>query len=102
MCIRDSPEAARAIIDPALKLMIAAVNRYDGYVVQSTGDGIFAMFGAPLAHEDHAQRALYASLRMQEDLRRYAGTLRERGRAPIEIRIGVNTGEVVVLSLIHI
>jgi class 3 adenylate cyclase/tetratricopeptide (TPR) repeat protein len=93
------PEDARAIIDPALKLMMAAVNRYDGYVVQSTGDGIFAMFGAPLAHEDHPQRALHAALRMQEDLRRYAATLRERGRAPIEIRIGVNTGEVVVRAI---
>ncbi len=93
------PEEARAIIDPALKLMIAAVHRYDGYVVQSTGDGIFAMFGAPLAHEDHPQRALYAALRMQEDLRRYAATLRERGWAPIEIRVGVNTGEVVVRSI---
>jgi class 3 adenylate cyclase len=93
------PEEARAIIDPALKLMIAAVQRYDGYVVQSTGDGIFAMFGAPLAHEDHPQRALYAALRMQEDLRRYAASLRERGRAPIEMCIGVNTGEVVVRSI---
>ena len=90
------PEEARAIIDPALKLMIAAVHHYDGYVAQSTGDGIFAMFGAPVAHEDHAQRALYAALRMQEDLRRYAATLRERGSAPIEIRVGVNTGEVVM------
>ena len=62
------PEEARAIVDPALKLMIAAVHRYDGHVVQSTGDGIFAMFGAPLAHEDHPQRALYAGLRMQEEL----------------------------------
>jgi class 3 adenylate cyclase len=52
------PEEARAIIDPALKLMIDAAHRYDGYVVQSTGDGIFALFGAPLAHEDHPQRAL--------------------------------------------
>jgi class 3 adenylate cyclase/tetratricopeptide (TPR) repeat protein len=93
------PEAARAIIDPALKLMIAAVHRYDGYVVQSTGDGIFAMFGAPLAHEDHPQRALYGALRMQEDLRRYAATLRERGWAPIEIRVGINTGEVVVRAI---
>ena len=93
------PEDARAIVDPALKLMIDAVHRYDGYVVQSTGDGIFAMFGAPLAHEDHPQRGLYAALRMQEDLRRYAATLRERGRAPIEIRIGVNTGEVVVRAI---
>ncbi len=58
------PEEARAIVDPALKLMIDAVHRYDGYVVQSTGDGIFALFGAPAAHEDHPQRALYAALRM--------------------------------------
>ena len=93
------PEEAAPIIDPALKLMIEAVHRYDGYVVQSTGDGIFAMFGAPLAHEDHPQRALYAALRMQEELRRYAATLRERGFAPIEIRVGVNTGEVVVRAI---
>ncbi len=66
------PEEARAIIDPALKLMIDAAHRYDGYVVQSTGDGIFAQFGAPIAHEDHPQRALYAALRMQEELKRYS------------------------------
>jgi len=64
------PEAARAIVDPALKLMIDAVRHFDGYVVQSTGDGIFALFGAPLAHEDHPQRALYAALRLQEELKR--------------------------------
>ena len=57
--MRDlDPEEARAIVDPALKLMIDAAHRYDGYVVQSTGDGIFALFGAPVAHEDHPQRAL--------------------------------------------
>src|SRR6201988_4196275 len=66
------PEEARTIVDPALKLMIDAAHRYDGYVVQSTGDGIFALFGAPIAHEDHPQRALYAALRMQEDLKRYS------------------------------
>jgi class 3 adenylate cyclase len=55
------PEEARAIVDPALKLMIDAVHRYGGYIVQSTGDGIFALFGAPVAHEDHPQRALYAA-----------------------------------------
>ncbi len=93
------PEEARAIIDPALKLMIAAAHRYDGYVVQSTGDGIFAMFGAPLAHEDHPQRALYAGLRMQEEMLRYGSKLQAEGRAPIEIRVGVNTGEVVVRSI---
>ena len=57
------PEDARAIIDPALRVMMDAVNRYGGYVAQSTGDGIFALFGAPLAHEDHPQRALYAALK---------------------------------------
>src|SRR5215472_975658 len=66
------PEEARAIVDPALKLMIDATHRYDGYIVQSTGDGIFALFGAPVAHEDHPQRALYAALRMQDEIRRFA------------------------------
>src|SRR6266849_5235599 len=63
------PEQARGIIDPTLKLMIDTVRRYDGYVVQSTGDGIFALFGAPVANEDHPRRAIYAALRMQKDLR---------------------------------
>jgi hypothetical protein len=93
------PEAARAIIDPALNLMIDAVHRYDGYIVQSTGDGIFALFGAPVAHEDHPQRALYAALRMQEELRRYSARLREGGNLAIEARVGLNTGEVVVRSI---
>jgi class 3 adenylate cyclase/tetratricopeptide (TPR) repeat protein len=93
------PEEARAIIDPALKLMIDAVRRYDGYIVQSTGDGIFALFGAPVAHEDHPQRALYAGLRMQEELTRYSARLREAGNLPLEARVGVNTGEVVVRSI---
>jgi class 3 adenylate cyclase len=56
------PEEARSVVDPALKLMIEAVHRYDGYVVQSTGDGIFALFGAPVAHEDHPQRALLCGI----------------------------------------
>ena len=93
------PEEARAIIDPALKLMIDAAHRYDGYVVQSTGDGIFALFGAPVADEDHPQRALYAALRMQEELKRYSAKVVADGGVPIEARIGVNTGEVVVRSI---
>ena len=64
------PEEARAIIYPALQLMMDAVHRYEGYVAQALGDGIFALFGAPIAHEDHPQRALYAALRMQEEMRR--------------------------------
>jgi len=74
------PEEARAIVDPALRIMIDAVKRYDGYVVQSTGDGIFALFGAPVAHEDHPQRALYSALRMQEEVKRYADRLRAEQR----------------------
>jgi predicted ATPase/class 3 adenylate cyclase len=93
------PEEARTIIDPALKLMIDAVHRYDGYVVQSTGDGIFALFGAPVAHEDHPQRALYAALRMQEELKRYSAKVVADGSSPIQGRVGINTGEVVVRSI---
>jgi class 3 adenylate cyclase len=93
------PEEARAIIDPALKLMIDAVHRYDGYVVQSTGDGIFALFGAPVAHEDHPQRAVHAAIAARDDLRRRGEDLRTRGRAGVEVRIGINTGEVVMRSV---
>ena len=93
------PEEARAIIDPALRLMIEAVRRYDGYVVQSTGDGIFALFGAPVAHEDHPQRSLYTALRLHEDMRNYSNQLRNEGRPPLQVRAGVNTGEVVVRSI---
>jgi class 3 adenylate cyclase/predicted ATPase len=93
------PEEARAIVDPALKLMIDAVHRYGGYVAQSTGDGIFALFGAPIAHEDHPQRALYTALRMQEEVRHYAEKLRAEKGVNLQVRIGVNTGEVVVRSI---
>jgi class 3 adenylate cyclase len=98
--MRDlDPEEARAIIDPALTLMIDAVHRYDGYVVQSTGDGIFALFGAPVAHEDHPQRAVHAAIAARDDLRRRGEDLRKQGRAGVEVRIGINTGEVVMHSV---
>ncbi|HSF32257.1 MAG TPA: adenylate/guanylate cyclase domain-containing protein, partial [Candidatus Tectomicrobia bacterium] len=84
------PEDARRLIDPALKLMMDAVHRYEGYVAQSLGDGIFALFGAPIAHEDHAQRALYAALRMQEEIRRYADRVRLQRGVPLQIRVGLN------------
>jgi class 3 adenylate cyclase len=93
------PEDARAIVDPVLKLMIDAVHHYDGYVAQSTGDGIFALFGAPVAHEDDPQRALHAALRMQEDLHRFAAKQRGSGQTAIEARIGIHTGEVVLRSI---
>jgi hypothetical protein len=93
------PEEARAIVDPALKLMMEAVQRYGGYVAQPTGDGIFALFGARVAHEDHARRSLLAALRMQAELKRYSNRIRAEGRLPIQARVGVNTGEVVVRSI---
>src|SRR5262249_44673548 len=98
--MRDlDPEEARAIVDPVLQLMMAAVHRYDGYVAQSTGDGIFALFGAPVAHEDRAQRALHAALAMHEALRRYADRTRAEGKICVEARVGLNTGEVVMRSI---
>lgn len=93
------PEDARSIIDPALQLMMVAVHRYEGYVAQSMGDGIFALFGAPIAHEDHAQRALFAALRMQEEGKAYAERLRRDKGVNLRMRVGVNTGEVVVRSI---
>lgn len=93
------PEEARGIVDPALRLMMDAVHRYEGYVAQSTGDGIFALFGAPIAHEDHPQRALYAALRMQEEGKRYAERLRMEKGINLLVRVGLNTGEVVVRSI---
>src|SRR5712692_10320771 len=94
------PEEARALVDPALKLMIDAAHRYDGYVVQSTGDGIFALFGAPVAHEDHPQRALHAALAIQQQLRDYAQADHRLKPVLLEVRIGINTGEV-VLRMVH-
>jgi class 3 adenylate cyclase len=98
--MRDlDPEEACAIVDPVLQLMMEAVHRYGGYVAQSTGDGIFALFGAPVAHEDHPQRALHAALAMQDELRLYGDSLRANGKIPVEARVGVNTGEVVVRTI---
>src|SRR5271167_1756124 len=92
-------EAAHAIVEPVLRLMIDAVHRYEGYVVRTAGDGIFALFGAPVAREDHPQRALYAALRLQEELKRYSAKVLSEGGSPIQGRVGINTGEVVVRSI---
>ena len=93
------PEEARDIVDPALRLMIEAVQRCGGYVAQSTGDGIFALFGAPVAHENHPQRALLTALRIQQELKLFSDRARSEGRLPIEVRVGVNIGEVVVREI---
>jgi class 3 adenylate cyclase len=93
------PEEARKILDPVVERMMEAVHRYEGTVNQVMGDGIMALFGAPLAHEDHAVRAGYAALRMQEAVRRYAEEMQRTHGLPIHIRIGLNSGEVVVRSI---
>ena len=93
------PEEARKILDPVLEQMMEAVHRYEGTVNQVMGDGIMALFGAPLAHEDHAVRACYAALRMQEAIRRYTEDVRRAHGVEVQIRVGLNSGEVVVRSV---
>jgi class 3 adenylate cyclase/tetratricopeptide (TPR) repeat protein len=93
------PEEARKLLDPVIEQMMDAVHRYEGTVNQVMGDGIMALFGAPLAHEDHAVRACYAALRMQDSVRRYSEQLRRAQGVEAQIRIGLNSGEVVVRSI---
>src|SRR6185436_11275418 len=93
------PEEIRTVLDPVLQLMMDAVHRYEGTVNQVMGDGIMALFGAPLAHEDHAVRACYAALRMQESVKRYAEGVRREQGVTVRIRVGLNSGEVVVRAI---
>src|SRR5437588_5548896 len=93
------PEEARRILDPVLERMMDAVHKYEGTVNQVMGDGIMALFGAPLAHEDHAVRACYAALRMQEAVQQYADAVWRSQSVRIQIRVGLNSGEVVVRSI---
>ena len=93
------PEEARQLLDPVLERMMAAVHRYEGTVNQVLGDGIMALFGAPLAHEDHAVRACYAALTMQDALRRYSTEVRRTHGVEVQIRVGLNSGEVVVRAI---
>jgi class 3 adenylate cyclase/tetratricopeptide (TPR) repeat protein len=93
------PEDARQVLDPVLERMMEAVHRYEGTVNQVMGDGIMALFGAPIAHEDHAARACYATLAMQEEIRRYAEEVRRSHGVTVQIRVGLNSGEVVVRAI---
>src|ERR671930_45845 len=93
------PEEARHLLDPVLDRMMAAVHQYEGTVNQVMGDGIMALFGAPLAHEDHAVRACYAALRLQEAVKQYATEVQRTHGVPLHIRLGLNAGEVVVRSI---
>src|SRR5262249_677453 len=98
--IRDlDPEVAQTLLDPALQHMMDAVHRYEGTVNQVLGDGIMALFGAPVAHEDHAVRACYAALAMQAAMRRYAEEVQRTEGVPLQMRVGMNAGEVVVRAI---
>src|SRR5207302_10254136 len=87
------------LLDPVLQRMMQAVHRYEGTVNQVMGDGIMALFGAPLAHEDHAVRACYAALAMQDALHRYSDEVRRTHGVEVQIRVGLNSGEVVVRAI---
>src|SRR5215831_2252441 len=93
------PEEARKILDPVLELMMEAVHRYEGTVNQVMGDGIMALFGAPIGHEDHAVRACHAALRILRRVNVYADEIQQKGGTPVQIRVGVNSGEVVVRAI---
>src|SRR5499425_1624919 len=93
------PEEAQKLFDPVLRVMMDAVHRYEGTVNQVLGDGIMALFGAPLAHEDHAVRACYAALAMQDTIRRYSAEVRRTYGVEVQIRVGLNSGEVVVRAI---
>ena len=98
--IRDlDPEQAQALLDPALRHMMEAVHRFEGTVNQVLGDGIMALFGAPVAHEDHAVRACYAALAMQVTMRHYAEEVRRSHGLEMQARVGLNSGEVVVRAI---
>src|SRR5262245_32832536 len=98
--IRDlDPEAGQALLDTALHLMMDAVHRFEGTVNDVAGDGIMAMFGAPIAHEDHALRACYAALAMQAALRRYAEDVRRTQGLEVLLRVGLHSGAVVVRTI---
>jgi class 3 adenylate cyclase len=90
------PEKWHGILDRFFQILSDGVHRFEGTVNQYTGDGIMALFGAPIAHEDHAQRACYAALHLRDAVREYANEVRARHGIPFGVRIGLNSGEVVV------
>ena len=96
---RIDPERWRTIMDRFFQILADAVHRFEGTVDKFTGDGIMALFGAPIAHEDHAQRACYAALEMQKGVGEYATELRRADGISLTTRIGINSGEVVVGSI---
>jgi len=90
------PEEWRNLLERFFGILTDGVHRFEGTINQYTGDGIMALFGAPIAHEDHAQRACYAALHLREQLRHYAGELRRTRGLSFSTRMGLNSGEVII------
>jgi class 3 adenylate cyclase len=95
---RDAEEA-QAILDGVVRVLMNAIHRYEGTVSRLMGDGLMAMFGAPIGHEDHAVRACYAALAMLHSMRRYAEAARRDHRITPTIRVGLSAGEVVARAI---
>ena len=90
------PEEVHQIMDGCFKILMDEIHQYEGTINQFTGDGVMAIFGAPVAHEDHAQRACYAALSVQNNIQKYAEGLKEKFGINFNLRIGLNSGPVVV------
>ena len=99
LLVGRDPEEAQALLDPVLERMIEAVHRYEGTVNQVMGDGIMALFGAPIAHEDHAVRASYTALWMQETVARYSAAVQRTHGVQVMIRVGLNSGEILAFAV---
>src|SRR5262249_2902662 len=99
LLVDRDPEEAREILDPVVERMMDAVHRYEGTVNQVMGDGIMALFGAPLAYEDHAVRACAAARRLQESVKQYGDEARRLHGINVQVRVGLNSGEVVVREI---
>ena len=93
---RVDPEDWHGVLERFFQILADGVHRFEGTVNQFTGDGIMALFGAPIAHEDHAQRACFTALYLRDALREYADEVRRAGGLNLSVRMGLNSGDVVV------
>ena len=93
---QSDPEQWQRMMEQLFAILSGGVHRFEGTVDKFTGDGIMALFGAPIGHENHAQRACYAALRLQDELAAYAAELRRTEGLSLSVRIGINSGQVVV------
>lgn len=93
---KQEPEEVHQIKDGCFKILMDEIHKYEGTINQFTGDGVMALFGAPVAHEDHAQRACHAALAVQNALADYGRTIAEKAELEFKMRMGLNSGRVIV------